>query len=98
MEGFRIVMQGGHTVGAPDGGPGLPFLNWSTLHGDLRVAHFFALHALQFLWLTGWLVGRTKLGPLAGSLAVAAVAIVYTGLDWLLFSHALAGRALVAGW
>lgn len=53
---------GGHTVGAPDGGEGIPGVGWSMHHGDLRVPHFFGLHALQIVPLLGWLVLRARRG------------------------------------
>ncbi len=53
------AMTGGHWVGgsATDAG-GLAIFHWSRHGGDLRVAHFFAIHAMHFLPIVGWMLAR----------------------------------------
>jgi hypothetical protein len=49
LEGGIMAARLSHTIGAADGGPGLPVFNWSSIAGDLRIAHFFGMHSLQVI-------------------------------------------------
>jgi len=92
---FMIVRYWGHTVGGKDGGPGLAFVNWSTQHGDLRVAHFFALHALQAFVLAGWAMTKVPVKAWMQTAATVGFAAIYSGVVWALFEQAVRGDALV---
>ena len=93
FEGAVIIGNNAHTVGAPDGGPGLPFVNWSTTHGDLRIAHFFGMHAMQALPLIGFLLDRARLPAKQIVFAASFLWLVVMGG---LLATALAGRSVLA--
>ena len=90
----RMITVGAHTVGAPDGGPGLPGSGWSVEHGDLRVPHFVGLHAIQALPLMV-LVGLRRLAPAARAAMARRAALSYAGLFAILLLQALRGESVV---
>jgi len=92
-QGVVIILNNAHTIGAPDGGAGLPFVNWSTTAGDLRVAHFFGMHAMQALPLLGFFLDRNKV---PGRNPVIAVSILWLAVMGGLLTLALQGRPLLS--
>ena len=92
----ELKQFGSHTVGAPDGGPGLPIANWSENHGDLRVAHFLGLHGVQIIPIIGLLLLRKKrLSELQRTRLVWLASGTYVGCFALLAWQALRGQALL---
>ncbi len=55
LEGAVIGANGSPLVGGADGTV-IPFLNWNLTYGDLRIAHFVGMHALQILPLLAFYV------------------------------------------
>lgn len=97
LEGFAMTSNMGHTVGAADGGAGLPVLGWSTRAGDLRIAHSLGLHALQALPLVGYALSRRPGDEGRRSVAYLwAFAAIYAAAFTLLFWQAALGRPLLA--
>ncbi|MDD9206828.1 hypothetical protein PU560_10165, partial [Georgenia sp. 10Sc9-8] len=98
LENYQGIV-GAHTVGLPDGGPGLPLLGWSTVAGDLRIPHFVGMHALQALPLyviaLEVLARRwPRLGQVRLRLTTVAVAAYGAGLAVVTW-QALAGQSIV---
>ena len=90
----RLTVAGQHSVGGLDGGPGLPLTGWSREHGDIRVAHFVGMHAVQALPAVALLLAPFT-SIVARRRAVLAAAAAYAGLFVVLLVQALNGHPLV---
>jgi hypothetical protein len=81
----------GHWVGgARTDATGLVLMGWSRTGGDLRVAHFWSLHAQQFIPAIGWTLAALRLPYARTGVALASAA--YVGLIAFTFVQALQGK------
>jgi hypothetical protein len=84
--GFMIA-HNQHSVGAADSVAGMFFTNWNRSGGDLRIMHFFGIHALQILPLIAWAGhNRTRL------LSVHLPGLLMSVFTVLVFIQALQGK------
>ncbi|MCC5949837.1 MAG: hypothetical protein JJT89_15400 [Nitriliruptoraceae bacterium] len=95
VSGFAMAGRRQHSVGGPDGGPGLPVVDWSTRHGDLRVSHFLSMHALQVLPLTAVALAWTTWSLLVRGTVLGAVTLALAVVSVWTLRQALAGRPLL---
>lgn len=71
-------------------------MGWARDGGDLRVAHFFASHALHFL--PGFAVVSAALFGGADKRPLGLFTALFIGFVALVFAQALAGQPFLAGW
>ena len=88
--GYMSVLNT-HNLGGKMGESGLPFLNWSTLYGDLRVAHFFGIHALQIIPFAGYFIAEKIQEAGKAKLYVWIIALLYFAFVTALAVQSLMG-------
>ena len=90
FEGFAMGSRLNHSVGALNDNSSWFIIGWSKTVGDLRVAHFIGMHALQVLPVLSFYVFKnTKL--------TLALSLLYGLLALLTLIQALQGKSLVKG-
>ncbi len=98
--GQKLEFVGAHTVNVlQDGGAGIPFLGWSTDHGDLRIGHFIGMHGLQIIPLLGIFLMRRRSSWLSENHRVGLVfigAIGYLSLVGLVVWQALRDQSIIS--
>jgi hypothetical protein len=85
----------GHHIGTPVTHAALPILGWSREVGDLRVAHFFATHAMHAIPIVGLLASR--LAPATGRLIVLASSAAFCALVAFSMWQAFQGLPFLPG-
>lgn len=82
----------GHSVGSEGGA--FPIFGWNRLGGDLRVAHFFGIHAEQAIPILAMLV--SGLAARLRWTALVAGTLLYVMVTLGIFFQAVAGRPFLA--
>lgn len=95
--GYLSAQRAGHWVGGAltDSG-GLPLVKWSRSGGDLRVAHFFGIHAMHFIPAFALALGWARVGQTAAVRAVWIFAVAFTAFCVWTFTQARSGIAFFA--
>ena len=99
QSGQKLALYGGHNVNALVDGQTrmIPFLGWNMDGGDLRIAHFIGLHAMQVLPLLAWWLLRRR--NLSAGRQVALLWVAgggYLGLTLLTLWQALRNQSIIA--
>lgn len=88
IEGMAMGARMAHTVGGSDGSAGLPVLNWSRTLGDLRIAHFLGMHALQVIPLVSFYLVKNVRGTFV-------FGVLYLAFVTFSLVQALRGKPLI---
>ena len=89
--GSYMSSQTGHAVGQVGGS--VPIFGWNRMGGDLRIAHFFGIHAEQAIPLIA--VAAASLPSPARWATVLGGSAIYSALTIAVFLQAVAARALI---
>jgi hypothetical protein len=88
FQGFLMGSRLNHSVGALNDNSNLLIVGWSKTVGDLRVAHFIGMHALQILPLLAFYV-------LKNTKMTIGLFVIYAMLALFTLVQALQGKPLV---
>lgn len=94
--GYMSSQPTGHWVGkasvVPTDAGGLPLFAWSRSGGDLRVAHFFGIHAMHFIPLFAFALHRLRVPQTSARAAVWGFSALFCALTVWTFVQALRGQ------
>jgi hypothetical protein len=95
--GYLSAQRAGHWVGGVmSDRAGLPLLQWSRSGGDLRVAHFFGIHAMHFIPAFGALLSFLRVPQIAAVRAVWVFSITFAAFCIWTFLQARNGQAFLS--
>ncbi len=101
MAGQKLNLLGAHNVNALVDGQTrmIPFLGWNRDGGDLRIAHFIGLHAIQLIPLLAlWLERRRsfRLGDNTRAALITVASATYLGVTLLTLWQALRNESIAS--